>query len=204
MDVYVARLPRVLSHVRLLLSDRGYGGFPEVSDPVALAIERGVSIGEALTCNVVRDTRVLRVVFLDPMFDATKGGRETQTSTFQLAAAASYATRCDVLAISFPKLSPDAVKGAARMRRRSPGLNPLEVLTFANLAFPISTHVLVPKHTALSADDAKLFETTRKIARNKLPILKLTDPVCIWYGWTTNTIVRIDRSIGVAWRVVSS
>ena len=202
MDVYTARLPRVLSHLRLLLSDRGYEGFHDVTDPVAHAIERGTSIGESLTCIVTRGSRVLHVVFLDPIFDATKGGRETQTSTFQLAAAASYATRCDVLAISFPKLSPDASKSALRMRRRSPGLNPLEVLTFANLAFPISTHVLVPKHTALSVDEAKAFETSRKIARDKLPLLKLSDPVRIWYGWTPNTIVRIDRSIGVAWRVV--
>jgi DNA-directed RNA polymerase subunit H (RpoH/RPB5) len=141
-------------------------------------------------------------VFLDPIFDVTKGGRETQTSTFQLAAAASYPTKCDVLAISFPKLSPDAAKSALRMRRRSPGLNALEVLTFANLAFPISTHVLVPKHTALSVDEAKAFETTRKITRDKLPLLKLSDPVRIWYGWMPNTIVRIDRPVGVAWRVV--
>lgn len=202
MDVYIARLPRVLSHLRLLLSDRGYDGFHDVADPVVLAIEKGTSIGEVLTCNVTRGTRILRVVFLDPIFDATKGGRETQTSTFQLAAAASYATRCDVLAISFPKLSPDAAKSALRMRRRSPGLNVLEVLTFANLAFPISTHVLVPTHTALSVEEAKSFETARKITRDKLPLLKLSDPVRIWYGWAPNTIVRIDRSVGVAWRVV--
>ena len=202
MDVYIARLPRVLSHLQLLLADRGYVGFPEVTDPVALAIERLSSIGEALTCNVTKGARILRIVFLDPMFDATKGGRETQTSTFQLAAAATFATKCDVLAISFPKLSPDAVKSAFRMRKRTPGLNLLEVLTFANLAFPISTHVLVPKHTALSIDEAKVFETSRKIARNKLPILKLSDPVRVWYGWAPNTIVRIDRPVGVAWRVV--
>ena len=202
MDVYIARLPRVLSHLKLLLSDRGYTGFPDVADPVALAISKNTSIGEVLTCNVSKGARILRIVFLDPMFDATKGGRETQTSTFQLAAAATFATKCDVLAISYPKLSPDAVKSAARMRRRSPGLNPLEVLTFANLAFPISTHVLVPKHTALSVEDAKQFETARKITRDKLPILKLSDPVRVWYGWSPNTIVRIDRPVGVAWRVV--
>ncbi len=202
MDVYIARLPRVLSHLRLLLADRGYTGFPDVADPVALAIERGTSIGEALTCNVTKGTRILRIVFLDPMFDATKGGRETQTSTFQLAAAASFATKCDVLAISFPKLSPDAAKSALKMRKRSPGLNPLEVMTFANLAFPISTHVLVPKHTALTPEEAVEFELSRKIARAKLPILKLSDPVRVWYGWSPNTIVRIDRPVGVAWRVV--
>ena len=204
MEMYISKLSRVLDHVALLLRDRGYVGFEHSSatDAVALAHSKACSIGEALSCVVTRSDKNLSIVFLDPVFDASKGGRETQTSSFQLHAAVSPGHSRLVLAISYPRLSPDASKTASRLRKKTLGCDPLEVLTFSQLAFPLSRHVLVPLHTALTPMESKDFQSSRRISRDSLPVLRMSDPVRTWYGWSVNTIVRIDRPTGVAWRVV--
>lgn len=205
MEVYITKLSRVLDHLAILLRDRGYSEFPHSSstDVVALAMSKSCSIGEALSCNVTRAGKTLSLVFLDPVFDASKGGRETQTSSFQLHAAASpFRADTLALAISYPKLSPDASKTASRLRKKTPGCCPLEVLTFAQLAFPLSRHILVPLHIALTPSEAREFQAVRRISRDSLPVLKMSDPVRIWYGWPVNTIIQVNRPTGLAWRVV--
>lgn len=198
MEIYLSRLPRIIRHVNLLLKDRGYTS-PPYNEHIAFleeALQRNCSIGEVLTCQVRKDSDVLNVVYLDPIFEITKG-REVMTSSFQL-----YGSLADMqegetaLIISFAKLSPDASREAAKLKKKA------TVLHISSLAFPISQHVMIPRHTALSDEEAIRWEKEHKLSRFKLPVLKFTDVVRVWYGWKKGTIVKIDRKNCLAWRVV--
>ena len=151
MDAYLARLPRVVRHVSLLLQDRGFNPLPwtEDCDFVEVALERRVSIGELLTSRVrhSKDSAAsLLVVFLDPIFDIGKG-REVMTSSFQLHGALTTARPGEhTLIISFAKLSPDASREAAKLRRVA------TVMPVSSLAFPISQHVMIPKGTIVQVE----------------------------------------------------
>jgi DNA-directed RNA polymerase subunit H (RpoH/RPB5) len=204
MEVYLTRLPRVVDHVGILLTDRGFVGWPHANgkDAVQAALHKKCSIGESLSCVVKSEESgmQLAIVFLDPIFDLAKG-KEVMTSSYQVhGAMTTEAAKTDAadffLMISFSKLSPDASKEVSKLKKK------VQVLTFRNLAIPLSRHVLVPKHVALTETEAQLFERERKIDRYKLPHLKQSDPVRIWYGWPKHTVVRIDRPTGVVWRCV--
>jgi DNA-directed RNA polymerase subunit H (RpoH/RPB5) len=200
MDAYLSRLPRIVRHVSLLLHDRGFESLPwtEDCDFVELALERRVSVGELLTSRVRHrhNASTLLVVFLDPIFDMGKG-REVMTSSFQLHGALASARPAEhTLIISFAKLSPDASRESAKLRRVA------TVMPVSSLAFPISQHVMIPKHTPLDADAAHAWELEHKVERSKLPILRFSDPVRVWYGWPKGTIVQVERGACVAWRIV--
>ena len=200
MDYYLQRLPRVMQHVADLLDDRGYEGFPfsEATDAPVLGLSKGCSIGEAISCVVKhRVTGAnLHVCFLDPLFDVVKN-KEIMTSSYQLhGLLTDLPSTAQCLVITYAKLSPDASNEASKLKKR------MQVLTFKQLAFSLGKHVLVPKHVALSSAEALEFEESRKLQRNKLPHLKQSDPVRIWYGWPKGTIVRIERPTGVIWRCV--
>jgi DNA-directed RNA polymerase I, II, and III subunit RPABC1 len=205
MELYLQRLPRVIEHICLLLEDRGYtlpqyaehGVKPESLLQTCMFSDK--SIGENLSCSVRHKTTGsnLYVCFLDPIFDFSKGGKEVMTSSYQLHNAVEQVKKNELcIVISYSKLSPDASREAQKLKKK------LQIFTFKNLAFPLSRHVLVPRHVALSTEEALEFEASRKIERHKLPHLKLHDPVRIWYGWSKYTIVRIERPTGPVWRCV--
>ena len=83
MDIYLARLPRVLDHLAILLKDRGYDGFSSKSNFIEQSFATGKSIGETLSCTVTHRTTgaALAVLFLDPIFDVAKG-KEVMTSSY--------------------------------------------------------------------------------------------------------------------------
>ncbi len=171
MDIYFSRIPRMVEHLKLLLKDRyGYEYNPQYH-------QLNKSIGECLSCKF----KDLTLVWFDPVFDIQKN-RETQTSSYQLHAANK--NEGHVLCISYPKLSPDSRKTYDKLWPK------LEVLTSDQLAFPISTHIAIPKH---SISDLKF---------TNLPIIKRTDPVCVWYGFKPGQIIRIDRDSGIVYRIV--
>ena len=200
MESYLARLPRIVQHVSLMLQDRGFEPLPTSHDLdlVTEALNRNMSIGEVLTSRVrhTRDGSSLLVVFLDPIFDMSKG-REVMTSSFQLhGALLGAAEKEHVLIVCFAKLSPDASREAVKLRKRC------TVMPHTSLAFPISTHAMIPKHEALSEEEARQWEVRNKVQRSKLPVLRFNDPVRVWYGWPKGTLVQIDRGSSMAWRVV--
>lgn len=198
MEVYLSRLPRIIRHVNLLLKDRGYTN-PPYDEHISFleeALTKNCSIGEVLTCQVRKHDEVLNVVYLDPIFEITKG-REVMTSSFQLhGCLADMKDGETALIISFAKLSPDASREAMKLKKKA------TVLHISSLAFPVSEHVMVPKHTALTDEESLLWEKDHKLSRFKLPVLKFADVVRVWYGWKKGTIVKIDRKNCVAWRVV--
>ena len=200
MDSYLARLPRVVRHVSLLLQDRGFEALPvsEHTNFVGEALDRRVSIGELLTSRVRHrtDSSTLLVAFLDPIFDSAKG-REVMTSSFQLHGVLAAARPGEhTLIVSFAKLSPDASREAAKLRRVA------TVMPLSSLAFPISQHVMIPRHTALAPEAAAAWEREHKVDRFKLPVLRFNDPVRVWFGWPKGTVVQVERGPCVAWRVV--
>ena len=200
MDTYLSRLPRILQHLSLLLKDRGY--IPpqfqsSINEIINSTLEKNCSIGQHLTFHVehVSTKKPLLVSFLDPIFDAAKN-KEIMTSAYQIHGAIDeYMNPGDqALIICYGKLSPDATKEVSKLRKRN-----IQVIIHTSLLFPLSKHVMIRPHVALSDKEAIKWEELNHIKRSQLPILKYNDPVRIWYGWPKDTIINIERG---AYRVV--
>jgi DNA-directed RNA polymerase subunit H (RpoH/RPB5) len=202
MDTYLSRIPKVIEHLIILLKDRGYIPplLPSTQHEILkLALERNCSIGEILTFrtrHVTDSKKTLVVSFLDPLFDSTKN-KEMMTSGYQIHGAIDEHLHSgdSGLLIVYGKLSPDASKEAIKLRKRN-----VQVIVHTSLLFPLSKHVMVKRHVALSEDQAKEWEIKHKIHRKQLPFIKFNDPVRIWYNWPKSTIVEIERG---AFRVVN-
>jgi DNA-directed RNA polymerase subunit H (RpoH/RPB5) len=99
--------------------------------------------------------------------------------------------------IVFAKLSPDANKFAATVKKR------VTILFGPTaLAFPLSSHILVYKHALLNSKEEREFKERYKIEKKQLPILRMSDPIRVWYGWPKGGIVRIERPVGNVWRYI--
>jgi len=202
MDTYLSRIPKVIEHLILLLKDRGYLPplLPTTQDEIIKqALDRNCSIGEILTFrtrHVTDSKKTLVVSFLDPLFDSSKN-KEMMTSGYQIHGAIDeHLQHGDSgLLVCYGKLSPDANKEAIKLRKRN-----VQVIVHTSLLFPISKHVMVKRHIALSEEQATEWESKHKIQRKQLPIIKFNDPVRIWYNWPKATIVEIERG---AFRVVN-
>lgn len=60
------------------------------------------------------------------------------------------------------------------------------------IVFP--KHILCSKHEILSEEQCDNLLTNQLYnVRNKLPIIKIDDPMCIWIGAKKNDVVRIER-----------
>lgn len=60
------------------------------------------------------------------------------------------------------------------------------------IVFP--KHILCSKHEILSEEQCDDLLTNQLYnVRNKLPIIKIDDPMCIWIGAKKNDVVRIER-----------
>jgi DNA-directed RNA polymerases I, II, and III subunit RPABC1 len=201
MNAYIAKIHHVLTSLSSLLADRGYNTHPckeySIDTILEKCLEQKVSIGSLLSCYVSRKSGSdLYISWLDPSFDLTKG-REIMTSSYQIHGAMDKIKEGqNCILITYSKLSPDALKEVASLGSR------IQVLHFNQLAINLSNHILVPPHIALSPKEALEFENSRGIKRKLLPQIKRTDPMRIWYNWPKDTIIRINRSQGVVWRVV--
>jgi DNA-directed RNA polymerase subunit H (RpoH/RPB5) len=198
MDSYVENLPRIIHHLSLLLRDRGYvppllpQTFKEISKN---AIEKDVSIGESLAFYVkhVHTQKNLLVGFLDPLFDPLKN-KEIMTSAYQIHGAIMDLEPGDsALLVCFSKMSPDSKKEINKLKKR------VQVICHTSLIFPITKHVLYKTHVAMTEEETCTWEKQTKNSRKQLPLLKLSDPVRVWFGWQKNTVVKIERG---AFRVV--
>jgi DNA-directed RNA polymerase subunit H (RpoH/RPB5) len=200
MDVYLSRIPFALANLDKLLQSRGYEGHPLANTPTVdllkLCLKKKESLGGLLSVTVSKKLdpdQKLRIGWIDPVFDMAKG-REVMTSGYQLHGASAKGMK--TIIVSYAKMSPDALK-------ESLTLKDVQIMTFAQLAIQLDTHMLVPKHVALTDEEAEKFETVRKMSRSQLPIMKETDPISLWYGLKRGTIVRIERPQGFYWRVVN-
>ena len=142
------------------------------------------------------DNPILAVHFLDRNFDESKQ-RDKMVSTDQFKSvirefSKQRATKC--LLIVPTKLSPQARKEAARSN--------LGIMLHEELKFNVAHHCMVPKHVAVSKQDADVFYASRKIDASQLPIIRDTDPVAKYYGYSKGTLVKIERPGWTVFRVV--
>lgn len=208
---YISRLGRVKRVSCIMLTDRGYNLpdqeviLDEMSDLsvgakyLQIAKEAKCSLGYSMSSTYSRDNDSLLVLFLDNNYDEGKK-REKMVSTEQAKTAitlwkTSFSDCQKCLLICPGKLSPDAKKEV--------NLPNLSLVTHEFLLIPVGRHIMVPKHEALTPADAKVFLENRKLNKEQLPQLKLTDPVSIYYGYSPGTIVRIERPGWTVFRVVT-
>ena len=201
MDVYLSRLPHCLQVLDMLLKSRGYRGHPYANKTSIEILEeahaKSISIGTLLSVLLAAGSSTLGLAWVDPVFDAAKG-REVMTSAYQLKNAIDkFTTKAEsTLIVCYAKLSPDAQRMS-----QSVG-NKVQLMTCQSLAVSLKDHVLVPRHTALTEEQAAEFERARNIKRSQLPMLRVNDPIVAWNNWQVGTIVRIERPQGPFWRVV--
>lgn len=209
---YVSRIGRVKKCSCLMMKDRGYE-LPEQENQLettsdlsvgalylSLAKKVKCSLGYSLSCTYVRDNESALVLFVDNNYDEGKR-REKMVSTDQAKAALSLwknsFSDCKKCILICPgKLSPDAKKEVS--------LPNVTILTHEFLLMPVGRHLLVPNHYPLNEKDADIFLKSRKIERDQLPQLKMSDPISLYYGFDANTIVKISRPGWSVYRVVVS
>ena len=71
-----------------------------------------------------------------------------------------------------------------------------EVFKKCELAFNITTHELVPPHSALSVVEKRDLLASLGIKGSSLPKIKETDPVVKYHGWKIGTVIAIKRTLG--------
>ena len=198
---YLKKLGRVKNVSCLMMEDRGYNlpdqeiqlkGMKDIeiaSHYLSIAKKANCSLGYALSCTYARNDELTLVLFLDNNYDETKK-KDKMVSTEQAKTAIKlwkdFFSDCSTcIFISPGKLSPDAKKEIS--------VPNLFLITHEFLTLPVGRHSLVPKHEALSNKDVEIFTKERKIDKNQLPQLKVTDPISIYYGYSPGTVVKITR-----------
>jgi DNA-directed RNA polymerase subunit H len=68
-----------------------------------------------------------------------------------------------------------------------------EVFKIAELKFCITEHILVPKHTVLTQEEAKKVLETYNAKKKDMPLISSTDPVAKHYNMKPDNICKIER-----------
>lgn len=85
---------------------------------------------------------------------------------------------------------------------------PIEFFTYAELAFDIMTHSLVPKFDVLEPDEIASMLHRYRVKQAQLPRMHSTDPCARYLGLSRGQVVRVTRSSeeygnSVAYRTVT-
>lgn len=95
-----------------------------------------------------------------------------------------------VLIVSADPLSPEAQKTVAAQNQIG---GHYQVFYFNQLWFNVTKHRLVPKHEPLSLEKTQEILKRNNVDADKIPVIKLDDPVVRYYGLVVNQMVRIVR-----------
>jgi DNA-directed RNA polymerase subunit H (RpoH/RPB5) len=98
------------------------------------------------------------------------------------------------------ELTQGAARGTSSAQEEGGGARApvrLEVFTFAQLAFPVIHHALVPKHEALTQPEAAAVLAMYGVTLTELPKIHHQDPVIRFLGLARGTVVQITRSFGI-------
>ena len=218
----VVRLGRVKRVSCLMMQDRNYKIGKKEEEILNLediqigafflkeAIDKKISFAESFSASYsenitgtekdAKEGQKCAVIFIDINFDEGKK-KEKMVSTEQAKGAllhwkTNFADCQNCIFITPGKLSPDAKKEVHHVAK-------LSLLSHEYLSFPKGRHVMVPKHQALEEEDARVFLSARKLTREQLPQLKLSDPISMYYGFQLGTIVKIQRASWTVFRIVS-
>lgn len=204
---YLSKLGRVKKVSCMMMQDRGAQqsvdqSIIEMTDLqvaskfLTQAIKDKKSLASALSSKYVVEDKSIFVMFIDLNYDESKK-REKMVSCDQVKAAIhdwNIANTDYLILIVSAKLSPDAKKEAA--------LPCVSIMTHDFLTFPVARHCMVPKHTKLTSAFKKEFLEARKLESKQLPILRVTDPVALYYGYEVDDVIRVERPGWEVYRVV--
>lgn len=77
----------------------------------------------------------------------------------------------------------------------------VEIFSYNNLYINLIDHFLVPKHQVL---DKKHEELIKKKFNSKLPLIKKSDPICMYYNCKVGQVLKIYRKEEIYFRLVSN
>lgn len=210
---YLTKLGRVKRVSCIMLKDRQYV-IPEQENDfglkndlqigafyLKLAKRTKTTLGLAMSCTYTKQDskEKIFVLFMDGNYDELKK-KDKMISTEQAKSAIilwkknfQECVRC--ILVSPGRLSPDAKKEAS-------SFGTLSVLTHDFLLIPVGRHILVPKHECLTKDEEKIFQKSRKLDKCQLPQLKVSDPICLYYGFVSGNIIKVSRPGWTVFRIV--
>lgn len=72
----------------------------------------------------------------------------------------------------------------------------VECQTFydADLMYNPTRHVMTPRHELLSDEETEVVLAGLKVPKEKLLLIKQTDPVVKYYGWKVGKVIRVHRN----------
>lgn len=79
----------------------------------------------------------------------------------------------------------------------------IELFQDTELLMDITEYFLVPEHILLTSQEAIEVEKQIKSSRNKLPRLRLTDPITKYYGYKAGDVVKIIRPSDISGRYIT-
>ena len=207
-----------------MMEDRGYAisareheltkmmAIDVASDALHRADQENISFGRALTSyyerlsakegttegTLKKNVESAFVVFVDRIYDNSKNKETMISSALLRDIDQEYSVKCPgctILVVVPNKLTPDAKKTVLSYKK-------MQIINCESLFIPVGRHRHVPKHVRLSASESVEFEESRSISRDKLPVLLLSDPVSLYYGYEVGDIIRVDRPSGPFYRTV--
>lgn len=208
---YLCKLGRIKRISTIMMKDRGYDlpSYERFESMTDLAVgakylnkakEEKITLSLALSSVYTLHDKNLLLLFLDNNYDEGKK-KEKMVSSEQAKAAIEkwkmHFGHCEECLLIAPgRFSPEAKKEST--------VNNLTILVHEFLMLPIGRHIMVPKHTSLNGEETREFLESRKLEKCQLPQLKITDPVCMYYGYKLDTVVRVERPGWTVYRIVTS
>jgi len=72
------------------------------------------------------------------------------------------------------------------------------------LMYNVSRHQYVPKHSCLSLDEKEKILKQYSVTDSQLPAIHVNDPVSRYYNFLVGDVIKIERTNGVYYRVVTN
>jgi DNA-directed RNA polymerase I, II, and III subunit RPABC1 len=127
----------------------------------------------------------LMVYYVDPSEKTTQVGTENVANAIKTFD--QYKVRNGILIIP-TRLSPPARKWLKTLVSYN-----IQVFKEDEMTYNPTEHVLVPKHTVLSLEEATRFLSENKLDFDKLPVMRSNDIIARYYGMRSGDIVKIER-----------
>jgi len=70
----------------------------------------------------------------------------------------------------------------------------IETYAYDMFAMVVPKHIMQPKFEIVSADEVRTFCDAYHTCPENFPIIRVTDPMCVWHGIRPGTVVKVTRS----------
>jgi DNA-directed RNA polymerase subunit H (RpoH/RPB5) len=79
----------------------------------------------------------------------------------------------------------------------------VRILKLKHLQFDIVSNIMVPLHTITSDNEIRELKKQHALrSLNQLPVILYSDPICRYYGFRSNMVIKIQRKTGIIYRLV--